>query len=101
MAERNTHTVSQTHPKMIANRKYHNKASSDTSMPTEYNKTESLYKVPIFNSITFTNEQYASVNVPSDVMNAYHFCVLGNSIRHVDTTFELVDGLWTTDRHFV
>jgi hypothetical protein len=30
----------------------------------------------------------------------YRFCVLGNSILHVDTTFELVDGLWLTDTSF-
>ena len=27
----------------------------------------------------------------------YRFCILGNSILRIDTTFELVDGLWLTD----
>ncbi|XP_022809025.1 uncharacterized protein LOC111346004, partial [Stylophora pistillata] len=107
MADRNTDTVSQTisDPKMIANRRYHYKSSGDTSTATEYSEAESLiaglHKVPILNSVTFTKEQYTSVNVPSHVMNdIYRFCVLGNSILHVDTTFELVDGLWLTDTSF-
>ena len=29
--------------------------------------------------------------------NLFKFCVLGNAILRVDTTFELVDGLWLTD----
>ena len=32
------------------------------------------------------------------MLNDIHrFCVLGNSILRIDTTFELVDGLWLTD----
>lgn len=27
----------------------------------------------------------------------HHFCVRGNCNLHVDTTFELVEGLWLTD----
>ena len=29
--------------------------------------------------------------------NLFKFCVLGNAILRVDTTFELVHGLWLTD----
>ena len=32
--------------------------------------------------------------------DVHRFCVLGNSILQVDTTFELVDGLWLTDTTF-
>ena len=31
------------------------------------------------------------------VIDLYRFCVNGNSVLHVDTTFELVEGLWLTD----
>ena len=31
------------------------------------------------------------------INNLHHFCVNGNSILRVDTTFELVEGLWLTD----
>ena len=32
--------------------------------------------------------------------DVHRFCVLGNSILQVDTTFELIDGLWVTDTTF-
>lgn len=58
----------------------------------------SLHTVPMVNSVSFSKEQYLSVKCLPNMMNdLYRFCVLGNSILRVDTTFELVDGLWLTD----
>ena len=57
-----------------------------------------LHTVPMVNSITFSKEQYLSVNCLPNMMNDLCRCyVLGNSILRMDTTFELVDGLWLTD----
>ena len=51
-----------------------------------------------FQSVTFTKESYVAFNSPSNMINyLYHFCVNGNSVLRVDTTFELVEGLWLTD----
>ena len=58
----------------------------------------SLRTVPMFNSVTFNKDQYVSVNsLPNMLNDLYRFCVVGNSIPRIDTTFELVDGLWLTD----
>ena len=57
-----------------------------------------LRTVPMFNSVTFNKDQYVSVNsLPNMLNDLYRFCVVGNSILRIDTTFELVDGLWLTD----
>lgn len=98
-------TVSQTvtGPKVIENRKYTSKKPSlDDIQPEVHSEAEvlvsSLHTVPMVNSITFSKEQYLSVNCLPNMMNDLsRFCVLGNSILRVDTTFELVDGLWLTD----
>ncbi|KXJ09617.1 hypothetical protein AC249_AIPGENE23030 [Exaiptasia diaphana] len=84
MIQSSINTVSQTisHPKMIANRRQNNKGHKDTTSANQYSEAEtliaSLHKIPIIHSVTFTKEQYAAV----------------------DTTFELVDGLWLTDTSF-
>ena len=58
----------------------------------------SLRTVPMFNSVTFNKDQYVSVNsLPNMLNDLYRFCVVGNLILRIDTTFELVDGLWLTD----
>ncbi|RMX57773.1 hypothetical protein pdam_00006752 [Pocillopora damicornis] len=58
----------------------------------------SLHTLPLNSSVTFTKEQYISVNSSPNMLNDIHrFCVLGNSILRIDTNFELVDGLWLTD----
>ena len=49
-------------------------------------------------SVTFTKDHYTTLNaLPNMLHDVYRFCVLGNAIFRVDTTFELVDGLWLTD----
>ena len=54
----------------------------------------SLQTVPMFNSVKFNKDQYVSVNLLPNMLNdLYTFCVVGNSILRIDTTFELVDGL--------
>ena len=59
--------------------------------------TQSAAVLPCY-SVTFTKERYISVNSSPNTLNAIHrFCVLGNSILRIDTTFELVNGLWLTD----
>ena len=99
-----TTTVSKTvpGPKMIANRKYENMKPTSTKTTLKRNEAEtliaSLHTLPLSSSVTFTKERYISVNSSPNTLNAIHrFCVLGNSILRIDTTFELVDGLWLTD----
>ena len=99
-----TTTVSETilGPKMIANRKYKNMKATSTKTTLKRHEAEtliaSLHTLPLNSSVTFTKEQYISFNSSPNMLNDIHrFCVLGNSILRIDTTFELVDGLWLTD----
>ena len=93
-------------PKMIENRKFHQKAYKETGdTAEERSKAESLISslksIPSISTVSFTKTQYSCVNIPEYVLdNVNRFCILGNSILHVDTTFELVDGLWLTDTTF-
>ena len=104
MIKEKTTTVSETipGPKMIANRKYKNMKAKSTKTTLKRNEAEtliaSLNTLPLNSGVTFTKEQYISVNLFTNMLNDIHrFCVLGNSILRIDTTFELVDGLWLTD----
>ena len=107
IAKRKEETVSQTvsGAKMIDNRKLASKNASENNIKygaCSYSEAEvlvfSLHTVPRFNSVTFNKEQYVSVNfLPNMLNDLFRFCVLGNSVLCVDTTFELVDGLWLTD----
>jgi hypothetical protein len=106
MANRNVKTVSQTvsRPKIIDNRKLALKSSFEIEQE-RHSEAEilvsSLRTVPLINSVTFSKEQYISVNsLPNMLNDVYRFCVLGNSILRIDTTFELVDSLWLTDTTF-
>ena len=99
-----TTTVSETipGPKMFENRKYKNMKATSTKTTLKRNEAEtlitSLHTLPLNSSVTFTKEQYISVNSSPNMLNDIHrFCVLGNSILRIDTNFELVDGLWLTD----
>ena len=58
----------------------------------------SLQTIPLVKSVMFTKEQYISVTfLPSMLNDLFRFCVLGDAILCVDTTFELAVGLWLTD----
>ena len=58
----------------------------------------SLHSTSLMKSVTFTKGHYTTLNaLPNMLHDVYRFCVLGNAIFRVDTTFELVDGLWLTD----
>lgn len=106
MSKKGRQTVSETisGPKMIENRKFHQKAYKETwDTAEEHSEAESLISslksIPSINTVSFT--QYSRVNIPEHVLDDVNrFCVLGNSILHVDTTFELVDGLRLTDTTF-
>lgn len=93
-------------PKMIENRKFQQKAHKETrDTAGEHSEVESLISslksIPSITTVSFTKRQYSCVNIPEHVLDDVNrFCVLGNSILHVDTTFELVDGLWLTDTTF-
>ena len=77
-------TVSQTvtGSKVIENRKYASKkSSSDDIQPEVQSEAEvlvsSLHTIPMVNSVTFSKEQYLSVNCLPKMMNDLHrFCVL-------------------------
>ena len=45
-------------------------------------------------------DHYISFNATGQLLK-YMFCVHGNSILIVDTTFELCNGLWLTDGAFI
>lgn len=58
----------------------------------------SLQSNPLLQSVTFAKDCYVAFNILPRMLNDLHrFCVGGNSIFRVDTTFELVEGLWLTD----
>ena len=105
IANRKEATVSQTvcGPKMIDNRKLASKKTVENNKQQDLRSeaevlVSSLRTVPMFNSVTFNKDQYVSVNLLPNMLNdLYRFCVVGNSILRIDTTFELVDGLWLTD----
>ena len=99
-----TTTVSETitDPKMIENRKYKNMKATSSETTLERSEPETLIRslqtIPLNSSVTFTKEQYISVNSSPNMLNdIYRYCILGNSILRINTTFELVDGLWLTD----
>ena len=49
-------------------------------------------------TIVFLSRDYITFNyLPQIINNAKKFCVHGNSILRVETTFELIDVLWLTD----
>lgn len=90
-------------PKFVENRKY----SSKTEHIEEVKRTETeqlmatLQTNPSVSSVVFTKEEYVSVNsTPYILEDLYRFCVIGNSVLQVDTTFELVENLWLTDTSF-
>ena len=87
---------------MIDNRKYAKKVAGKSQDDEKHSETETLvssvHDLEIIQSVTFNKDQYTSINFLPHMMNdLYRFCVIGNSVLHVDTTFELVDGLWLTD----
>jgi len=98
MSRKACETVSETiaDPKMISNRKFNKKEqSTDENHSEAESLISSLKTVPSIETVSFTKTQYTCVNIQENVLNdVYRFCVLGNSVLHVDTTFELVDGLW-------
>ena len=107
VAKREAFTVSEIlpGPKLVENRKEAKKKQQESAATTAVNEfTEpesmiaSLRTSLLMNSVTFTKGFYSAVNVlPRMLDDLYRFCVLGNGIFRVDTTFELVDGLWLTD----
>lgn len=106
MTKKNPSSLSETitNPKLIDNRKCAGKKEANQLKKSSCDHSEaealiaSLQSLQLVNSVTFNKEQYISVNyLPSMLNDLNRFCVLGNSILRVDTTFELVDGLWLTD----
>ena len=103
IATRKEETVSETvtGPKVIDNRKYVSKKAYRSNNQQDVRSeaevlVSSLQTIP--NSVTFNKDQYISVIfLPSMLNDLFKFCVLGNAILRLDTTFELVDGLWLTD----
>ena len=96
-----SNTVSETvcSPKLINNRKFAKKETNGNVL----SEAEALiYNVKSINSmmstVVFSERDYVSCSfLPHMISNLKRFCVNGNSIWRVDTTFELVDGLWLTD----
>lgn len=96
-------TVSETVkcPKVIENRKFANSTSAATK--TEFSEAESILKSlrtagSLIKSVSFGADQYSTTNFTRKMLeDIYRFCVLGDSILTIDTTFEICDGLWLTD----
>ena len=93
-------------PKLVDNRKLLLKAKETSTCSTDKKKFKSeaeemiscLQTVSLLQSVTFTKESYVAFNsIPNMINDLHRFCVNGNSILRVDTTFELVEGLWLTD----
>lgn len=92
-------------PKLIDNRKLLSKKETLTSsrgkkqFKSEAEEiTSCLQSVQFLQSVTFTKESYVALNSLSNMINDLHrFCISCNSVLRVDTTFELVEGLWLTD----
>ena len=92
-------------PKLIHKRKLLSKNETSTSSSRKKQfKSEAeemiscLQSVPFLQSVTFTKESYVAFNSLSNMINdLYRFCINGNLVLRVDTTFELVEGLWLTD----
>ena len=89
-------------PKLIDNRKLLSKKETSSSKKQFKSEAEEmiscLQSVPFLQSVTFTKESYVAFNSLSKMINdLYRFCVNGNSVLRVDTTFELVEGFWLTD----
>ena len=109
MSKMETSTMSETvaGPKVIENRKEANRKQRESVCTTVTGRKEpsepemmiaSLRSNSLMNSVTFTKEYYTTLNVlPNMLHDLYRFCVLGNGIFRVDTTFELVESLWLTD----
>lgn len=103
LANKTPTTVSETVkcPKVIANRKFTNSASATTK--TEFSEAESILKSlktegSLIKSVSFGPHEYSTTNfTPKMLQDMHRFCVLGDSILTIDTTFEICDGLWLTD----
>ena len=107
VARKGARTVSETisGPKLVDNRKLlmkrdsSNTTSTNKPFTSEAGEMISLLRSnDLVQSVTFTKELYVALNfLPQMLNDLHHFCVLGDSILRVDTTFELVEGLWLTD----
>ena len=107
VARKGAGTVSETisGPKLVNNRKLLMKrdSSNTTSANKPFTSEEGemislLQSNYLLQSVTFTKQHYVALNLLLQMLNdLHHFCVLGNFILWVDTTFELVEGLWLTD----
>lgn len=103
LSKENTPTVSETItlPKFIDNRKFNLRKSNETNSVLSDAETL-IYTVKsvtsMMNMIVFSSRDYIAFNyLPQKINNAKKFYVYRNSILRVDTTFELIDGLWLTD----
>ena len=68
----------------------------------QYQKQEQLIKQVqtsnFIRKVTFHHDRYSTMNYLDTMINDItKFCVNGDSVLNVDTTFELVEGLWLTD----
>ena len=92
-------TVSETlaNPKFIDNRKYLLKMDKNLQSSTASEAETLIHQVKdtkcMLNTVVFSPVDYVAMNyVPAMIDNLRKFCVAGDSILRVDTTFELVDG---------
>ena len=95
-----TNTVSETmpFPKLINNQKFAKKETNGNILSEAealiYNQKSIT---SLMSTVVFSERDNVSCNfLPHMISNLKRFCVNGNSIWRVDTTFELVDGLWLT-----
>ena len=102
LTKQKTNTVSETitGPKLIDNRKYtaYRNSSAESKLTEAEVLISSFASNNLVENVIFTKDRYVSFNtLPQMINDLYRFCVLGNSILRIDTTFELVEGLWLTD----
>lgn len=94
-----------TNPKIIHNRKYNHKLRSDEASRKTEIEGKALISLArsgrFVRTVNFSESSYTSFNCSDYMLNQLEkYCVQGNSILSIDTTFQTADGLWLTDTSY-
>ena len=97
-------TLSETikNPNVIDNRKYKQKEKSK-DISGKQSKAEIIVNYlkeddAFVKSLNLNKDEYNTLNfIQEQLWDVYRFCVKGNSILSIDTTFEICEGLYLTD----
>ena len=112
LSQPSTHSVSEElrKPRQVHNLKY--AKSHQEEVPEKHAEGDEINRIvaqmrntntsePFTRVLNIFPKQYLSVHYLDQALNdVERFCVHGNSVFRVDTTFEIVDDLWLTDTSF-